>query len=52
MRRQFASDNYAGVCPEAWAALAEANTGHAPAYGDDEYTARASDLIREFFETD
>ena len=21
-RRQFASDNYAGVCPEAWAALA------------------------------
>jgi threonine aldolase len=52
MRRQFASDNYAGVCPEAWAALAEANSGHAPAYGEDEYTARASDMIREFFETD
>jgi threonine aldolase len=52
MRRQFASDNYAGICPEAWQALAEANTGHAPAYGDDEYTASAADLVREFFETD
>lgn len=52
MRRQFASDNYAGICPEAWEALAEANQGHAPAYGDDEYTARAADLVREFFETD
>jgi len=52
MRRHFASDNYAGICPEAWQALAEANTGHAPAYGDDEYTARAADLVREFFETD
>jgi hypothetical protein len=26
-QRQFASDNYAGICPEAWAALAEANSG-------------------------
>jgi len=25
IRRHFASDNYAGICPEAWAALAEAN---------------------------
>ena len=23
--RQFASDNYAGICPEAWDALEEAN---------------------------
>jgi threonine aldolase len=51
-RRHFASDNYAGICPEAWAALAEANAGHAPGYGDDPWTARASDLIREAFETD
>ncbi len=29
-RRQFASDNNAGICPEAWAAMAEANAGHAP----------------------
>ncbi len=26
--QQFASDNWAGVCPEAWAALAEANQGY------------------------
>src|ERR1041385_7304701 len=49
--RHFASDNYAGICPEAWAALAEANQGHAQGYGDDEWTARAADLIREVFET-
>ncbi|HEY2953452.1 MAG TPA: low specificity L-threonine aldolase [Verrucomicrobiae bacterium] len=51
LRRHFASDNYAGICPEAWAALAEANQGHAPGYGDDAWTARAADLIREVFET-
>ena len=51
-RRHFASDNYSGICPEAWAALAEANAGHARSYGDDAWTARASDLLREVFETD
>jgi threonine aldolase len=51
--RQFASDNYAGVAPEAWAALAAANAGgHCPAYGDDPWTAEAADLIRSTFETD
>ena len=50
-RRQFASDNYAGVCPEAWAATAKANQGHVRGYGDDDWTARASDLLRELFET-
>ena len=50
--RQFASDNYAGICPEAWAALEAANQDHCPGYGDDEWTARASDLIRDLFETD
>ena len=49
--RHFASDNYAGICPEAWAALAEANAGHAPGYGDDAWTEKATDLIREVFET-
>jgi threonine aldolase len=48
--RQFASDNYAGICPEAWAALAEANRGHVLAYGDDPWTAKAADLIREVFD--
>lgn len=51
-RLQFASDNLAGICPEAWAALRHANTGHAPAYGEDAWTARACDLLRELFETD
>ena len=51
-RRQFASDNYSGVCPEVWQALEEANHGHAPSYGEDVWTRRASDLIREVFETD
>jgi len=50
-RRHFASDNYAGICPEAWASLQEANQGHAPGYGDDPWTARAADLLREVFET-
>ena len=49
--RHFASDNYAGVCPEAWEALAEANQGHAPSYGEDPWTAKAADLIRDLFET-
>ena len=50
--RQFASDNWAGICPEAWAALAEANAGHAPSYGADAWTAEAVRLIREIFETE
>jgi threonine aldolase len=49
--RHFASDNYAGICPEAWAAMADANDGHAVSYGDDPWTARAADLLRETFET-
>lgn len=50
-RRQFASDNYSGMCPEAWAALAESNPGHEISYGNDAWTQKASDLIREVFET-
>jgi threonine aldolase len=49
-RRTFASDNYSGICPEAWAALQEANAGHARSYGDDPWTAQAADLLREVFE--
>jgi threonine aldolase len=50
--RNFASDNNAGICPEAWQAMAEANAGHAPAYGTDAWTREACDLMRELFETD
>lgn len=51
-RRQFASDNYAGICPEAWEAMAAANVGHAPSYGDDDWTRKACDAIREFLGTE
>jgi threonine aldolase len=49
---QFASDNWSGICPEAWAALADANRGHAPAYGGDDWTGAAAAAIRELFATD
>jgi threonine aldolase len=52
LAQQFASDNYSGICPEAWAAMAEANHGHDRAYGDDQWTARAADHFRQLFETD
>ena len=45
----FASDNNAGVHREVLAALAEANDGHATAYGDDPWTARAEELLRGHF---
>jgi len=49
---QFASDNTAAVCPEVWAALAAANRESCPSYGDDRWTRRASDRVREVFETE
>ncbi|WP_313431185.1 beta-eliminating lyase-related protein, partial [Pseudomonas sp.] len=50
--QQFASDNYSGICPEAWAAMEKANQGHDRAYGDDQWTERASEYFRNLFETD
>lgn len=53
MTEHFASDNYAGVCPEALHWFLEANaSGHQPGYGDDEWTQRVSDRLRELFQTD
>ena len=51
-RHEFASDNTAAICPEAWEALKEANAGGAPSYGDDRSTARVCDRVREIFEAD
>ena len=51
-RRGFASDNNAGVHPLVMRALAEANTGHVPAYGADPYTAAAAELFRAHFGAD
>jgi threonine aldolase len=48
----FASDNTAGICPEALAAITAANAVPAPSYGDDEYTADARRRLRDIFETD
>ena len=48
----FASDNYSGICPEAWDAMAAANSGFANSYGDDKWTTKACNLLRDFFETD
>ena len=52
LAQQFGSDNYAGICPEAWAAMTQANQGHAPAYGDDPWTSAAADAFRSLFECD
>ncbi len=52
-KQQFASDNYAGVCPEVMTATERANdTGHELAYGDDRWTGIVCDRMRELFETD
>lgn len=52
MNHAFASDNTAGVCPEALAAIVEANAGHEPSYGDDAQTARARALLADRFEAE
>ncbi len=51
-RHQFASDNTAAICPEAWAALAEANQSAEVSYGDDRWTEKVGAQVREIFETD
>jgi len=50
-KTQFASDNTAGICPEAWDAMARANRDNAPSYGTDAWTERAANLLRDVFET-
>lgn len=48
---QFASDNCAGICPEAWQALEAANSKTCGSYGTDSYSERATALLQDFFET-
>lgn len=45
----FASDNYAGAHPEVLAALAAANTGHARAYGADQWTEQLQEVVKAHF---
>jgi len=47
---ELRSDNAAGVAPEIVEAIVAANVGSALAYGDDEWTARLRDIVREVFE--
>ncbi|NDD96939.1 MAG: threonine aldolase, partial [Actinobacteria bacterium] len=49
---RFASDNNAAVHPRVMEALAEANHGHAVAYGDDPWTERAVADFDELFDCD
>ncbi len=49
---KFTSDNCARICPEASQAIEAANRDHAASYGEDEWTRRACDLVRETFEAD
>jgi len=50
--QQFASDNYSGICPEAFEYLVQANKYHEQAYGEDHWTARVCDRLRSLFEID
>lgn len=52
MLEQFASDNYSGICPEAMDYLLKANQGSSLAYGEDEWTQKATDYFRELFAID
>ena len=49
---QFASDNTAAICPEALAALRDANVGEAASYGEDRWTAQLCERVRDLFEVD
>jgi threonine aldolase len=52
LAQQFGSDNYAGICPQAWEAMQRANQGCASSYGDDPWTSLASNAFRQLFDTD
>ena len=47
--RGFASDNYAGAHPQVLDAITNANGGHQIAYGEDVYTARLQEVMKEHF---
>jgi threonine aldolase len=46
----FSSDNAAGIAPEILAAITDANSGRATAYGGDEVTAKAKAALNALFE--
>ena len=50
--KSFGSDNHAPVHPDVLAAIVAANTGDAPAYGADRWTAELSRLMKDHFGPD
>jgi len=51
-RYEFTSDNTAGACPQALAALLASNGGFAPGYGRDAMTRQAADAVRNLLDAD
>jgi threonine aldolase len=51
-RRNFHSDNDAGVAPEILAALVRATDGMAYSYGEDAISKRVHERFRDVFETE
>lgn len=49
MKRGFGSDNHSGISPEVLQSIAGANTDHAMAYGEDEYSAEVEQLFKRHF---
>lgn len=47
--KSFGSDNHSGIAPEIIEAIALANVQHVEAYGDDEYTLKAQEMLKEKF---
>lgn len=45
--KTFASDNYSGIHPDILKAIEQANSAHAIAYGDDEYSKKAIEKFKE-----
>lgn len=52
MRLEFVSDNVSAMAPEALEGIVRANSGFAPAYGEDSWSRCAADLLRELFDAD
>lgn len=48
-KKMLASDNNSGIHPAILEAISKANSGHAPAYGDDSWTTEAAAKFKEQF---
>ena len=46
----FGSDNHSGVHPQLMEAMVEANTSHAPSYGQDSYSHELRKIVKKLFD--